>query len=1007
VLSAVALAPRLARDIMGVVSNGAFPSVLVGRAGELAGLEAALERVREGRPSAVLIGGEAGVGKSRLAAEFGARARAAGATRVLSGYCLDLSAEGLPFAPFTGVLRELVRELGADGVAALLPGRGTRELARLLPELGEPGLQGDPGEARARMFEQMLALLGRLAEAGPVVLVIEDAHWSDRSTRDLLAFLIGNQQALDGVLIVVTFRSDELHRSHPLRPVLAELGRLGWVARLTLPRLTRREGHQLMARLLGCEPGPELAERVFARSEGNPLFIETLLGSDALLDPGLPESLRDLVLADVQRLPARALEVLEAMAVAGQWCGHGLLAAATGLGDRELLAALRSAVSANVLVPEADGYAFRHALIREAILGQMLPGEKTRLHICLAEALAADPSLVPPGRAVIEQAHHWYSARDMPRALASAWQAADAAGRSLAYAEKLAMLARILELWPTVPDAAQVVGTSHVSVLESAADSAADAGEDELGIGFATAALKEIDATSEPARAAGVLALRAELRWYLGRAEGVDDLREALRLVPADDPGTAVRRRVLSWLATWPELSGGVEARAATEEALRLARQAGDLATEAQALITLAKLDNDEHGLMSLDLLDQARTVAEKAHSHDQLLRVAVNESHYLEGMGEHERAAQVARQGVASAREHGLARGPGTLLAANVAEPLIALGRWDEAADMIEQAIEMSPPRASRAGLLQLAGIVALARGDLSGAARSAAACRGALAGFGYRDQRQLPLALLETRLYLAQDRAGDAVAVAGQAVERFNLERSPRYTWPLLVAGARACFAVLGHAITPHDHGLAERARHLLDQLRGLAEKLKVTGPLEAAHRLTFTAEAARADDPAGAPATDLVAAWDAAAQAWDRLDQPYELACALLRAASAAMDQGDRDGAAQRLARAASLAGRLGAGPLRGQIGSLARRARLGLPSGPPGEQGPGIPGLTARETEVLRLVAAGRSNREIGAELFISAKTVSVHVSNILAKLNAGTRTEAAAIAHRAGLAAEDS
>jgi predicted ATPase len=198
---------------MGVASKGGVNSVLVGRTRELAELDAALERVREGRPSAVLVGGEAGVGKSRLAAEFGARAGAGGAARVLAGYCLDLSAEGLPFAPFTGVLRELVRELGADGLTALLPGHGARELARLVPELGEPGLQGDPGESRARMFGQVLALLGHLAEAGPVVLVIEDAHWSDRSTRDLLSFLIGNQHVLAGVLIVVTFRSDDLHRS--------------------------------------------------------------------------------------------------------------------------------------------------------------------------------------------------------------------------------------------------------------------------------------------------------------------------------------------------------------------------------------------------------------------------------------------------------------------------------------------------------------------------------------------------------------------------------------------------------------------------------------------------------------------------------------------------------------------------------------------------------------------------------------------------------------------------
>jgi DNA-binding CsgD family transcriptional regulator len=871
------------------------------------------------------------------------------------------------------------------------------DLARLLPELGETGTQGDPGEARARMFGELLALLQRLAEAGPVVLVIEDAHWSDRSTRDLLAFLIGNQHVLAGLLIVVTFRSDELHRRHPLRPVLAELGRLGWVVRLDLPRLTRREGRELMAGVLGRDPGPELAERVFARCEGNPLFLEALLHSDG--DSELPESLRDLVLADVQRLPAQAQDVLEPMAVAGQRCGHGLLAAVTGICDRELFATLRLAVAANVLVPQGDGYAFRHALIREAIVAQVLPGEKTRWHARLAEVLAAHPSLVPPGRAVIEQAHHWHTAHDIPRAMASAWQAAAAAGRSLAHAEKLAMLARILELWPALPDATPRIGASHVSVLESAATTAVAAGEDERGIGFATAALTEIDAAAEPARAALMLKVRAELRLHLGLTDGIDDVREALRLVPAGAPGAA-RGQVLSWLATWLAASGGPDPRGAAEEALQLARQVGDPATEAHALITLAGLNFRECGTASLELLEQARNIAERENIGDAALRADIYESHLLEGVGEHERAAQVARRGMVRAREYGLARGPGTILAADVAEPLIALGRWDEAADVLERALELSPPPGPRAALLQLAGEVALARGDLPGAAAWAGASRGAVAGLGYRDQNHLPLARLETELHLAQGRTADALAVAGQALDRFALLDSPRYSWPLLTAGAQACAAATADPPAPREPELTERARCLLDRLRGLAEKLDATGPVEEAHRLTFAAEVARAGEVAGAPGTDLLAAWHAATQAWDRLGQPYPQARALLHAAEAAMDQGDRDDAAEQLARAAPLADQLGAGPLREEIGSLARRARLGLPSRLAGDQPSGIGGLTAREAEVLRLVAAGRSNRDIAAELFISAKTASVHVSNILAKLGAASRTEAAAIAHRA-------
>lgn len=991
---------------MELVNLGAGAPVFVGRVEELAALDAAFERVRRGQPSAVLIGGEAGVGKSRLLSEFAARARAAGITRVLYGYCLELSGEGLPFAPFTGVLRELVRGLGTDGVVALLPGRGGQELGRLLPELGEPDLHGDPGEARARMFEQVLALFRHLAESGPVLLVIEDAHWSDRSTRDLLSFLVGNQRVLDGVLLVVTFRSDELYRVHPLRPVLAELDRLGWVVRLELPRLTRREGRELVAALLGRDPEPKLADRVFSRSEGNPLFLEALLRRGDLLGPGLPESLRDLVLADVRQLTAETQEVLGAMGVAGQRCGHALLAAVTGLSDRPLLAALQPAVSANVLVPAGDGYGFRHALIREAILGEVLPGEKTRLHTRLAEILAADPSLLAPGRAVIEQAHHWYLAHDPARALESAWRAAAAAGRSLAHAERLALLARVLELWPTLPDAAERLGASHLDVLESAAEAAPAAGEDETGIEFATAALKEIDPGNEPARAAVLLEQRGVMKYRLGRADSLDELQEAVRLMPVTPP-SAVRARMLARCAKRMATSNEPGARAMGEEALALARQTGDAATEAYALITVAEAHAHAPGYelnaQNLEMLAQARALAERAQAHDPQLQVTVTESDLLEGMGEHERAAQVARQGVISAREYGLARATGTLLAANVAEPLMSLGRWDEAGEVIEHALDLSPPPGTRAVLLLLAGQMALARGDLAGAAQSATATRGALTRHGYRDQTHLPLARLETGLRLARDRPGDALTIVGQALDRADVRRSPRYTWPLLVAGARACGTALTSAAAVRDDGLADRAHRLLDRLRELAETMNVIGPVQQAHRLTFAADSVWAGAAGGAPGAGALARWDAAAKAWDRLQCPYPQARALLHAAEAAMDRGDRDGAAQRLARAAPLADRLAAVPLREQIGTLARRARLSLPAGPAGGQIEKNFGLTAREIEVLRLVSAGRSNRDIAAELFISAKTASVHVSNILAKLHAATRTEAAAIAHRAGLA----
>src|SRR4249920_2032386 len=581
--------------------------VLVGRAEHLAVLDAALDRARAGGPSALLIGGEAGIGKSRLVSEFAAGAGGADA-RVLAGGCLDLGTDSLLFAPFAAVLRELVRDLGAEGVAALLPAYATREFARLLPEFGEAGVEADRAVARARLFEQMLTLLERLAEAGPVVLIIEDAHWADRSTRDLMAFLIGSQQVLDGVLIVVSYRSDELHRTHPLRPLLAELTRLSWVERMELPRLGRLQADELVARIAGREPEPRLADQIYLRAEGNPLFVEELLCCDGGLITELSESLRDLLLAGVQRLPEETQELLRAASAGGQRSSHVLLAAVTGLDGDELARGLRPAVAANVLRTDEDGYTFRHELGREAIYDDLLPGERTRLHTRFAEALGSDAGLVAPGRGLIEQAHHWYHAHDTAWALVSAWQAAAAAGHALAHAEQLTLLARVLELWDKVPDAAQRIGASHLDVLEQAAAAAKGADEPERGIAFASAALKEIDPAAEPVRAALLLETRAILGDESGRTDPAADLRAALELVPVG-LGDAARARVLVSESKYLAEPHGPEGRVAAEEALSLAQQVGDAATQVSALCELACIESHSgNALAALAMLAEARS---------------------------------------------------------------------------------------------------------------------------------------------------------------------------------------------------------------------------------------------------------------------------------------------------------------------------------------------------------------------------------------------------------------
>jgi ATP/maltotriose-dependent transcriptional regulator MalT len=974
-------------------------SGLIGRDGPLAALDAALAGAGSDRPSAVLVGGEAGVGKSRLVSAFAERSRAAGA-RVLTGECLELGAGGLPFAPFTAVLRDLVRDLGAAGVTGLLPAGAAREFARLLPEFGEPAGAGDPGEARARLFEQMLILLEQLAERDRLILVIEDAHWADQSTRDLLLFLIRNQRALEGLLIVVTYRSDELHRTHALRPLLAELDRVAWVSRLELGRLTRPETAELAARIVGREPDQGVLEAVWRRTEGNPLFVEALL-ADGELSAGLPDSLRDLLGASVRRLPEQTQRVVRAASAGRERTSHALLAVVTGLDDAALADALRPAVAANVLLTDADGYAFRHSLIREAVHEELLPGERGQLHGRFAEAIDGDRSLVPPGRAAVELAHHWYEAHDLGRALVSSWQAAAGSGQALAYAEQLVMLSSVLELWEQVPDAAQRIGADHAGVLEAAVQAADLAGEFDRGITLATAALRELDPAAEPVRAGLMLKARGLLRYQLRRPDYADDLSDAVGLVPAVPPSPA-RAQVLGvWAHDYHHHPGYDKAEflARAEEAVAAARQAGDAATEAAALATLACTEPLGGSLQrSRSLLAEARVVAARAKASQPLLSAAIIETDMLEGMGQHELAATVAREGITTAREHGLSRTQGVILAINLAEPLVSLGRWDEAAEVIDRALQLFPARPSTSVLWRLSGDIALARGDLAAAAEAVATIKAVLDAARPRDEDHLPLARLETELQLGQGRPAEALSTVEAALDRGDLLYSPRYAWPLLIAGARAC------AAAARDEALTAMAAALLERLRRGAAGLEVDGMLQQAHRLTFAAEALRA---ARGQAEGRGAAWEAAAHAWEEVGQPYALGVALLGSAEAALGGGDRDGAITPLRRAAALARRLGARPLAGDVDLLARRARISLAgdadarAGSPGPVGfPGQElGLTPREFEVLRLVAAGRSNRDIAAELFISAKTASVHVSNILGKLGVSGRGEAAARAHQ--------
>ena len=429
-------------------------SRLIGRMAELAELEAALRDAAAGRPSLAFVAGESGVGKSRMVAEFARRTRDSGA-RVAIGECVELGEEELPYAPIVSVLRSLARD--GDAVLDALPAGVRAELATLLPELGD-GAGGEPLRAnettlgQPRLFEALLTLLDQLGREQPFALVLEDIHWADRSTRAFLVFL-GRSLWTERVLVIATYRSDELHRRHPLRPLLAELERDTRARRIELTRLTRDELADLLDDILGGPPDAELVERLYTRSEGNPLFTEELLAARLDGRGGLPTTLRDALMVRIERLSEPAQEVLRLLSAA-RVISHDVLADASGLGGAELRTVVREAAESNVIVADERGrYQFRHALLREVVHDDLLPGEHAELHLALARALEAqaaesgDDAILSAGIA-----HHYLSAGCQREALMWSVRAADAAERVHAHGEAGSQLERALDLWSRVPD---------------------------------------------------------------------------------------------------------------------------------------------------------------------------------------------------------------------------------------------------------------------------------------------------------------------------------------------------------------------------------------------------------------------------------------------------------------------------------------------------------------------------------------------------------------------------
>lgn len=939
---------------------------MVGRDAELELLEAALRRASAGEVASVLVAGEAGIGKSRLLREF--RERASESALVLSGWSLDYGSTPAPYTPLPSIVRGALAELGDTAAEAAGPAREALRL--LLPELSDAPF--DRTKAGPESLREAIAdVLEAAAARRPVVVLIEDLHWADEATLSTLAFLL---RVLAGhrVLFVVTCRVDEVRRGGAVRSFLVEAERARLLDRMTLARLDAVQVRAMVESLNGPIDDAAFA-RLLDRSEGVPFFVEELSCNAA---GPLPESLRDLLLVRFDALGDDAKRVVRTVSGSDGAVGHELLSEIAGLPDERLDAGIREAAGAAVLAVRADdSYGFRHALLREAVHDDLLPGERARLHRAYAEALerrAAD------GECCHEAAlaFHWHLAHDARRALIAAIGAMERAKTSYAFSTAARFGELALELWEQVPDAADAAGMSRVTLLARLGSILRNAGDGERALTVVGLALDEIDpGTADVGVYVRLLRDKALYLQNLGRPGSIALLRQALDEMEGRLDDDRLRATLLNLLAGRHMVAAEFpEAIAAADEAYRLAEAVGD--GDQMSIAANTRAGSRMHtGDVAGGLADY--TLAwERAEGSTAQMRYRVNYSDALYLLGRHREAVRVAEEGIAHARTLGVERTSGSILTQNLAEPLLQLGEIARTENLLAGDLTFRTHRVFRV-YTTMTRVRALAWRGRTDEARS----------------------LLEEWLPVVR-----RVAVIERQVQ-YSLLASD-IALRLAAGDARGAAAVLAELLSGDGAELAHAARLLLDG-----------GTIVAALR------AQGAVDDAAALAQEVAYAWSRLPEAlhpagWsevllallhgdaDRLrdavavadgdDMPAALA-ALVRlelARRLIADRADRSEAAAALAEAERIAKRIGHARLEHETAEFAAATGLSVAGmRHHGEESPDR--LTAREQQVLELLAEGLSNRQIAERLFISIKTVSVHVSAVLRKLGASTRTEAAA------------
>jgi DNA-binding CsgD family transcriptional regulator len=1032
---------------MAVTDRYASPMAFVGRERELTSLAAALQRAAEGEPTRVTLSGSVGIGVSRLLDELAERLADVPDVVLCRGRCYP-PLEGTPYGALSSALADALATLPDDQLTAVA-GPGAYDLAALIPSVAErlasldlspdaPPLEA-PDQRGARVQESLLGVLERLAGNGTVCLVLEDLEYADPGTRDFVSALLRFSRKMP-LALIVSYHPDELHRSHPAWRFVRSLQESRSVEHVVVPLMSRDEMVSLVESLRGDRPSLGFMAAVMEGSRGNPLTASQLVAAHDELDGmRLSDPMEEMLHARLAKLPPAAVRVLRVLAAARRPLSDELVLRLE-LADGHLSkAAIGAALESHLAHRTGDGIEIIHQLCAEAIDMLVLPAERQMIHAGLATLLADRPA---------EAAWHW-DAATRPREARQAHLAAAADAERVEPGQTaLEHYQRALELLEVEPAAPALLAAGAAAAEAAGAFRRAAALMEQAIERRAGGRVERLTGARRVPAPDGVeVGAMCELLGRYRRAGGDAvgarrALETAIQLIP-DEPSVP-RARALASLAQDLMLEGRfAQSAELAEQARNAARAAGSeaLAELGHATCTLgvdvAYLGQLERGL---ELVEEATRISRQAGRLDDVVRAYANHTTLLDLDSRREAALAVVQEGIAEAERSGLGLTYGAFLRGNAADILFQLGRWTESERECRAAMEFPPAGVPWfSPILYLSLVLVESRADEEAArlvGRTLLQLEAVPAG-----QWSALVQRAAVSLALWRGDTADALQAAAQGWERVLETGDAGQIAASAATVLEACAAAGVRARQHRDWSavaeagaLAEKVLPVAEQHLAASDLPRTLGARREAELYIATARA-HADRLRG---RDRAGAWAQLAKAWGAIPVPYQSAKALLWQAAALLGARDqRPQARDVLSDAWRIATELPARPLREAVRELADRGRIQLPEDTPVSVpiltipmvavGPGraaIPaiadllrrekapltgdrfGLSPRENAVLAVLAEGRTNREIAARLFISERTVAVHVRRILSKLGVAGRVEAAGLAIRLGLVPDD-